>query len=572
MVQGFKIKKNWLLALCMAFCWTSPVFSQEISDAEIGLNVPELILALKEKGMGDEDIEREIIFLREDYKKRHLEMKSMQEEPSSIHMEGKWELGSGAVFSDQEIGLNVEREILFLKESGVANADDIALEIDRVREKFTAHYILMKKIEEEVFGKSGQRQLLRSAGMAMDVSQSEKEALKALYDSTNGFNWADKRGWDFSTPVTSWNYSTKTGWYGIAVEDGKIVDLSFAGNNLNGSIPPEIGQLKYLKRLNFSWDSKLTGSIPEEIGQLENLEILGLPYNNLNGALPKSLYNLKALRSLSLNRNQLKGELLPDIGKLANLSSMSLNDNQFTGEIPSAIGQLPKLSFINLSFNQFTGGIPPELGLLSGLNTLYLGNNKLINGIPYEISQLKYLYTLGLENNKLSGTIPALFDKIPFNSVYLNGNSFEGVVPNMSISNLLDIRYNKFRFADFSNQFIAYKTKLNTRFTFSPQLSTDASKTVSSSAGRPVAFAMFEDGKHSAAYSYQWFKNGVAINGAVNRVYEIFDLKFSHGATYTCKSYHNANPDMSPLVLEREPVILKVISCEPIVGTITAVK
>ena len=66
-----------------------------------------------------------------------------------------------------------------------------------------------------------------------NVSSIEKEALIALYNSTNGSEWNST--WNLNAPVNSWN--------GIAIENDKVVEINLTFNNLQGALPQEIGNL-----------------------------------------------------------------------------------------------------------------------------------------------------------------------------------------------------------------------------------------------------------------------------------------------------------------------------------------
>jgi len=508
-------------------------------------------------------------------------------------------LGSLSSFAqeltDQEIRFDAVRETLSLQKRGIIDPEDLNQEISRMREIYKTQYLEMKQGQEEILQRIRSRQLLKSTEAIVDVSQGEKDALKAFYDSTNGTNWKNKTGWDFSTPVTSWNNTAKTGWYGITVVNGQVASLDLNTNNLTGFIPVEIGQLKYLKSLSLYSNNFVNTAIPEEIGNLTLLENLTMSSSKFNGNIPRGLYNLKLLKYLWIDDNQLTGELSPEIGNLKNLLRIYLKLNQLKGNIPSEIGQLSKLDIMEFTDNQFSGSLPPEIGQLSALTYMNFRNNQLTGSIPKELGQLKNLTSLYLTNNKLMGTIPpeiglmakvkwisldynllsgnipAEIGKMSLNYLYLNNNMLEGTIPYIAASYGLDVRFNKFRFIDFSSQFLLYKTKLSTKFTFSAQNKTDIAKTISFSVGASVSLTMFEDGRFSPEDTYQWYKNDVIINGATNRVYTITDLKETDIGTYTCKSYHTINPDMSLLVLEREPVILSVFSCVPLEGTIKSI-
>ncbi|WP_123912134.1 hypothetical protein, partial [Flavobacterium sp. AJR] len=405
--------------------------------------------------------------------------------------------------SDQEIGFDIIRETNYLKEWGITDLEDISREIERNRETSRIQYIEMVRGKEEILKRIQSKGLLRSS-LTEVISQSEIQALKALYDSTGGSKWKINTGWDFSTPVTSWNKTTKTGWYGITVVNGQVASLSLGENNLTGFIPSEIGQLKFLKFLSLR-DNKLSGSIPEEISALINIEMLGLEINNLSGNLPQSIYDLKSLVHLYVQKNKLDGALSLEIGNLTNLINLYVDNNQFIGTIPSEIGQLSKLRFASFTNNQFSGAIPVEIGNLKSLGELYLGNNKLTGSIPPGIGLLKNIRTLNLRYNELSGKIPVELKKNAFYHLYLNNNLLEGKVPDLSIELDLDLSYNKLHFLDLSEQFTSYKAKMRNKFIFSPQARTDTVNTITSAIGGSTTLTMYEDGRFTPDETFQWY-------------------------------------------------------------------
>ena len=71
------------------------------------------------------------------------------------------------------------------------------------------------------------------------VSTEEKEALQALYNSTNGNLW--RTTWDLEKPVQE--------WYGVVVKDDKVIELNLEFNNLRGELPEELGNLVHLKHI-----------------------------------------------------------------------------------------------------------------------------------------------------------------------------------------------------------------------------------------------------------------------------------------------------------------------------------
>ena len=56
--------------------------------------------------------------------------------------------------------------------------------------------------------------------------ETDKAALIALFNSTNGAEWRNKEGWLTDAPVGE--------WYGVTVEGERVVRIDLIGNNLRG--------------------------------------------------------------------------------------------------------------------------------------------------------------------------------------------------------------------------------------------------------------------------------------------------------------------------------------------------
>jgi Leucine-rich repeat (LRR) protein len=337
----------------------------------------------------------------------------------------------GQEFNDKEIGFDIEKATIELKQKGFTNPEELSSEIKIMREMHVVEYLAMKKNEEEVLQKinlqqSPKRGLLKATAIT-DIPLSEKNALLALYNSTNGANWKNKQGWDFNKPVTSWD--GVTGWYGLSVTNGHLTYVNLENNNLSGYLPAEIAQLEYLTYFNVNIN-KIIGGIPLWIGQLADLEILYLNQNELTGNIPLEIFLLKKLRVLDLRANKLTGEIPRAIGQLTELHTLNLSSNELTGPIPSEIGQLVNLGMLALSYNELTGGIPSEIGKLSKLTLLFLHSNILTGSIPLEITQLVNLKEIYLYTNKLSGSIPKELGLLSnLINLSLNYNQFTGEIP-----------------------------------------------------------------------------------------------------------------------------------------------
>ena len=286
-------------------------------------------------------------------------------------------------------------------------------------------------------------------------SNLERDILIALYDRTDGPNWAMNTYWASFAPLGD--------WFGVTTDaEGKVSHIVLADNKLSGSIPSLLSILVNLKTLNLSFNTGLSGPIPHTFTKLdlEELDLEGtqlcappdpalqewindIPNRNVatcTEARP-DYYPLAALyhstngpnwtnntnwlseaplhtwhgvttnssgqvTSLDLSENNLHGVIPPEIGQLDHLTRLDLDRNQLAGPIPTEIGQLQNLTYLHLGYTGVTGGIPPEIGQLGNLSELRLYNNNLSGAIPPEIGQLQNLKVLNFNSNQLSGPIP----------------------------------------------------------------------------------------------------------------------------------------------------------------------
>ena len=223
------------------------------------------------------------------------------------------------------------------------------------------------------------------------------DALTAFFNATNGPGWDNKNNWLSHSPLET--------WYGIVLgEEGRVTEINMFSNDLEGEIPPEIGELTELRRL-YLEQNNVTGRLPSEIGKLHNLETLILMYNDLSGSIPPEIGQLGSLKTLLLFENSLTGSIPPEIGQLSNLETLRLDHNDLEGNIPGEIGQLTNLNLLFLGANGLSGHIPEEIGQLSNLTLLDLSEGLLTGTIPRELWQLNKLEHLVLSINRLSGSI-----------------------------------------------------------------------------------------------------------------------------------------------------------------------
>ncbi len=280
------------------------------------------------------------------------------------------------------------------------------------------------------------------------IPASERAALIALYNNTDGDRWRYNFGWK-TPPLHTDGFAmpgTEGSWYGITVlaDHVDMIDMfndgSIFGNNLTGRIPSELGNLSMLTYLDLEINT-LEGNIPPALGNLKNLTDLRLNRNHLVGSIPPELGNLSNLQYLDLGSNPLSGRIPTQLGLLNKLEYLSLNLNKLSGNIPSELGNLSSLRDISLSFSNLSGSIPPELGKLSKLRTLTMTRNQLSGTIPPELGKLSNLEFLDLSVNQLSGDIPAELGELSsLTYLILDSNQLSGSIP-AQLSTLNELKY-----------------------------------------------------------------------------------------------------------------------------------
>lgn len=192
---------------------------------------------------------------------------------------------------------------------------------------------------------------LMGAGVGA-VPSLQRDALLALFDSTNGTGWTRSDSWQ--DPV-----GTECAWFGVTCDalSSTVVQLQLDSNHLVGSLPAEL-----------RWLTELTS--------------LSLSSNALQGGL-SVVASLSSLQMLRVDNN----EFLTDLAALCSLTQLVTLDahtNLLGNDLPSCIGQqLSSLQFLDLHQNKLSGSIPPSFGSLHALQQLSLSDNELSGVVPY---------------------------------------------------------------------------------------------------------------------------------------------------------------------------------------------
>lgn len=276
--------------------------------------------------------------------------------------------------------------------------------------------------------------LLISIPLFSQVPTIERDALIALYDSTDGENWTNNTNWGTSEPVST--------WFGVTVINDHVSTLQLIYKGLNGVLPSEIGDLVYLTSLKIANNADLSGEIPSEIGNLVNLLELNLSGNTLTGSIPEGIGNASSLFNLRLASNELEDSIPSSIWELDQLNHIRFNSNNLIGNIPPEISNLTNLAHLDLGYNQFSGEIPSEIGELTSMTRIRFSSNSFEDSIPSEIGNLTELIELNLSNNDLIGPIPSsLGNLINLNYFLMSGNDLTGNIPSeiWDLPNLINL-------------------------------------------------------------------------------------------------------------------------------------
>lgn len=468
-----------------------------------------------------------------------------------------------------------DRMIMRMKESGLTDKE-IEKEIKEMDTFYQKHIDDEFQRIQDKFNKNNAQKESQIVTCS-DISASEKAVLQSIYNQLNGSSWATN--WDFNTPVTSWNSTTQTGWYGVKVDyNCNIIGLSLSSDNITG-VFPDISNLINLQDLfissgvsSYSQPYKLTGDF-SSIGNLINLKRLTLNNANFSGSLPSSFSNLNLLEYLSLVHCNLSDytQLCDIVSEYEKLTTLSLMINFYTGTLPSCFNStnLPYLKSILMSGNNFSD--ISTLSNFSSLEDIWFSNND-IQGVIPDLSSNLNLHQLTLEFNNLEGQIPGYFSSRQFNSLVLDWNKLRGLIPliqRYSFSyDKLHIYRNNFVFKDFENIF----TQLNdfNLFLYAPQAKTDTLINETATVGSTYTMTMHTDGNDSSVEQYQWYKgvypNGTLINGATQRQLVFNSVTQADAGSYYCVSTHPTitipSNSYKNLILVREQINLIVNSAE----------
>jgi Leucine-rich repeat (LRR) protein len=309
--------------------------------------------------------------------------------------------------------------------------------------------------------------------------------LRKFYAALDGGNWKNK-----------WNFEEANlgKWFGLTLENGRIVAINLLGNSLKGSLTEELfvegGLLSELRELNISGNA-VGGTIPISLKNLKKLRILDIGNNNFEGTIPVFLFELP-LNQLYLNHNRFN-RIPSNLPPNPSLRVLFLNNNRFE-ELPDVFFEMLNLEHLALQNNRLSL-LSARIGLLKKLKILSLQGN-LLKEIPKEICSLPSLIELNVASNQLKNlpiclsTLESL-EKFTLFSNFFQFVHLESFLPAPSSGgrhNLKEIHY-------------------------TPQAKIGEAKNLDINLGESITLSLPIEGQYN---QYQWFKNGKAITDNVS--------------------------------------------------------
>ncbi|KAJ8599851.1 hypothetical protein CTAYLR_005606 [Chrysophaeum taylorii] len=282
-----------------------------------------------------------------------------------------------------------------------------------------------------------------AAWAATFVESSQREALIAFYDASQGSAWVNSSGWLNGGSVCT--------WYGLECTDGAVTKISLSSNNLDGELPSALGELNLLQSFDVS-------------------------NNSLRGILPSTLANWTRLQEFYADNNELSGPLLPELAAWADLLTFAVYRNGFNGTLPAAYassrrccpqhdafvmiiyysqanwtkirllhaysndlkGSLPSFYMM---YAGFTGTLPKEWKSWTNIVEFCVHGNNLGGSLPPEFSDWTNIEYFKAGENAFSGPLPVEYSRwsrIKFFGVY--ASEINGTVPE-AYSNWTDLEY-----------------------------------------------------------------------------------------------------------------------------------
>ena len=257
----------------------------------------------------------------------------------------------------------------------------------------------------------------------------QRYSLLTLWFQQDMVPWKNMSGW-----AKRFNECT---WHGITCDkiylgttlglQNVVTNIDLIGNNISGTLSPELGLLSFVNSCQLGYNPFLSGSIPSSLDMWTNISDFKAFHSQLNGTIPESIaIKWTSIHYFTVYNNSLTGTIPQSVGHYwTQLTSFDVGANHLTGTIPSSMGQWTLLRGISVSENMMSGTIPESIGHWSQMIEAFFSYNRFTGTIPVAVIQnWTKLETVYFQNNSFaSGAIP--------NSL-CNGDHIQGIYTDVS--------------------------------------------------------------------------------------------------------------------------------------------
>ncbi|MDX1407198.1 MAG: T9SS type A sorting domain-containing protein [Saprospiraceae bacterium] len=369
------------------------------------------------------------------------------------------------------------------------------------------------------------------------VVQQDSLALVALYHATNGSEWTVDSNW-LTGPVST--------WHGVTISGDRVTQLGLYSNNLTDSLPPEIGDLTALERLELS-SNALTGRLPETLGQLSSLTHLDFHVNMISGTLPPTMATCTALKTIIAYKNDLSGGFPSVLLEMPQLERILLGSNDLEGPVPPEINTLVNLRNLTFERNNFSG-VMPSIANLVNLSEVHIRENNLEGNWEEIIGYHPEMYYFTFNDNNFTGCVSdTSFNPERLQFLHLNNNQFDCIGDFSAFADTGVLQ----RIWCGNNQIPFEYLEKNAGvgiFEYAPQDSLLQPATHELAIGDSIVLDAGTGGQQT---TYVWYHNGTVMDNEVSRTLTISNFQKSDAGAYYCKATNSLLPE---LILYRHTV------------------
>ena len=191
-----------------------------------------------------------------------------------------------------------------------------------------------------------------------------------------------------------------------------LQELHLGDNQLEGTLPPCLGNLTYLRVFDVS-GNQLTGNIASSpLSILKSLEYIALSQNDFQVPVSfKSFANHSNLKFIFCGDNKLTGEndsytWAPKFQLRAFVLSSRTRDTSIAA-VPNFLYYQHDLRIIDLSYTKLSGIFPTWLlENNTSLERIYLSDNSLVGPLKLPLHHNPNLLDIDVSNNKIGGMVP----------------------------------------------------------------------------------------------------------------------------------------------------------------------